>query len=373
MRLRRFSNITIASAASIFGTAGCGGHPSPGTASEPEYSIQVQAATQAGLPNCTSALNGTVGFVTSPAALYECQSDSWCKIACNASNAGETAYASGTSTLVACSGGNWSAIALPRGATGATGATGPMGATGATGTQGPAGVNGANGMTGATGATGASGASGPMGATGATGAAGAAGAIGATGPIGPAGMQGATGSQGPAGEDGDAGPVGATGPEGPTGPAGAAGATGATGAAGAGVQLGSAYIQAATAASPTLSPAETWLYYYPGSFTATSSGSCVLNAEITLLDEDTFTPTSSDFAYGDLEVEVAGTSHVIGDWSCFIADPSSEVAGGSSCSTQGSVGVTAGDTYDVGCAVQGSSAWVGSYIGCNLTWVCSAN
>jgi hypothetical protein len=107
-------------------SAGCGGGgPGSSTASstllptDGVYSIQLEAATQKGLPNCTSALNGTVGYVASPPSLFECSGNNWCQIGCTTGNAGDVAYGandtSGTKMLLACSGGTWAPVALPQG------------------------------------------------------------------------------------------------------------------------------------------------------------------------------------------------------------------------------------------------------------------
>ena len=138
----------------LVGSAGCGGDGSSGSAAltppaDGVYPIQFEAATHAGLPTCTNALSGTVGYVAPPAAgsgLFECELANWLALPCNVTNAGDVAYApngtSGTSTLLTCTAGTWTAVALPQGPQGATGATGPAGPMGP---QGPAGAPGAAG------------------------------------------------------------------------------------------------------------------------------------------------------------------------------------------------------------------------------------
>jgi hypothetical protein len=97
----------------------------------------------------------------------------------------------------------------PIGSQGPQGETGPQGATGPQGLQGLQGEQGPIGLTGATGPQGPIGPQGPQGPTGLT---------GATGPQGPIGLTGATGPQGPTGLTGSTGPQGLTGPQGPEGP-----------------------------------------------------------------------------------------------------------------------------------------------------------
>jgi len=106
------------------------------------YAVELQAATPANLPKCTSALAGTTAFAASPASLWSCLGNSWVQIPCTTILSGAVAYASATKTLWACVSGTWTQIALPaEGAPGPPGATGPQGPTGATG------ADGANGAT----------------------------------------------------------------------------------------------------------------------------------------------------------------------------------------------------------------------------------
>jgi Collagen triple helix repeat (20 copies) len=191
MKRRTFVGVTAAIGAGLLGTAGCGSQPEASRPSadlpspvDGAYAVKIEANSPAGLPKCTSALAGTVAYVSAPAGLYACSGGSWCAITCNAASAGDVAYASSTQTLVACVSSSWTQIALPQGPQGPKGAAGAAGVTGATG---PA---GATGTTGPQGATGASGATGPQGPTGAQGAAGTNGTNGTNGANGTSGTNG---------------------------------------------------------------------------------------------------------------------------------------------------------------------------------------
>jgi collagen type VII alpha len=210
MKLRAFAGVAAASGISLVGSVGCGDHGSTPSSSanlpspvNGVYSLQIEAATPSALPKCTSALAGTVAYVSSPASLWACSGGNWCEINCTNSSAGDVAYASSSQTLVACVSNSWTPVALPQGPKGAQGDAGPPGP------QGP---------------------EGDAGATGATGPQGAAGAQGLQGISGEAGTNGAAGAQGPQGPQGEAGATGATGPQGPQGDAGATGAQGDAGA-----------------------------------------------------------------------------------------------------------------------------------------------
>src|SRR5262249_33233562 len=121
---------------------GCGGAPADGTgAPEPtngSYSVAIVATAPYALPKCTSALAGTVAYVTSPSSLWTWPGGIWFEIRCTLLNAGAVAFASSTQTLVACASGAWSQVVLPQGPAGAPGAPGP---------QGPAGQQGDAGQT----------------------------------------------------------------------------------------------------------------------------------------------------------------------------------------------------------------------------------
>ncbi len=220
MKLAAFAGLTswcmIAAAASAgCGDAASGSQTVPSsalpTAVNGVYSVKIQAVTQPSLPKCTSALAGTVAYVSSPASLWACAGGNWCQINCTTSSAGDVAYATSTQALVACVSNAWRPVELPKGPQGDAGPPGPQGpqgeagATGATGPQGPSGAQGAQGVQGQPGAPGAQGPQGAQGNNGATGPAGPTGANGAQGlpgPTGPAGTPGATGPQGPQGDAG---------------------------------------------------------------------------------------------------------------------------------------------------------------------------
>src|SRR5580704_6877710 len=154
MRLVTVAGIAAASGMALVGSAGCGGQDPTSTPSTAlpapvngVYSVQIQANTPSALPKCTSALAGTVAYVSSPASLWACSGGNWCQINCSTSSAGDVAYASSTQTLVACVSNAWTPVALPQGP------KGPQGDAGPPGPQGPQGDAGARGATGPQGAT----------------------------------------------------------------------------------------------------------------------------------------------------------------------------------------------------------------------------
>ena len=103
----------------------------------------------------------------------------------------------------------------PQGVQGETGSQGPVGPQGPQGDQGPIGPQGLQGLQGPQGEKGEKGDTGPQGLQGEQGP---TGLTGATGPQGPIGLTGATGPQGPTGLTGSTGPQGLTGSQGPEGP-----------------------------------------------------------------------------------------------------------------------------------------------------------
>jgi hypothetical protein len=186
--------IVLAAVASLVSACTNQASPIEGPSAAPTsdvYTVTVVASTFSSLPKCTSALYGTTAYVQSPIGLYSCQAGAWLPIPCLTIGAGAVAYASGSQTLLACVSGQWTQVALPKGATGDAGQPGPKGATGATGATG---ANGATGATGPQGATGATGSPGPAGPTGPKGDTGDAGQPGPSGP-GPTGATGAPGWQ----------------------------------------------------------------------------------------------------------------------------------------------------------------------------------
>ena len=87
MRLVTFAGIAAASGLALAGSAGCGDQnqgSAPSTALPAPvngvYSVQIQANTPSALPKCTSALGGTVAYVSSPASLWACSGGNWCQI-----------------------------------------------------------------------------------------------------------------------------------------------------------------------------------------------------------------------------------------------------------------------------------------------------
>jgi Collagen triple helix repeat (20 copies) len=202
MKIRTLVEIAATSGIALVGMAGCGdGQPSPPIGRVPSpvngvYSLEVQATTSSGLPKCTSALSGTVAYVSSPADLWACSGGSWCEIKCASSSAGDVAYASSSQTLVACVSNAWTPVPLPLGPKGPQGDAGPPGPQGPQGVPGATGPAGAQGPQGLPGVDGAPGAQGPQGNTGATGA------VGPQGPPGPQGAQGVPGEAGAPGQPG---------------------------------------------------------------------------------------------------------------------------------------------------------------------------
>jgi Collagen triple helix repeat (20 copies) len=182
--MRRQIVVLTAFASGLVGAVGCDSSGSP--SEQPVngvYAVALMASTTAGLPKCTSALSGSVAYVTSSSTLWACSSGNWCQIMCASSEAGDVAYASSTQTLLACVGSKWTQVVLPAGPQGARGSTGPAGPKGDAGAVGPAGPQGAQGS------------AGPQGAAGPTGPAGLRGDAGVPGPAGPQGPAGAAGAE----------------------------------------------------------------------------------------------------------------------------------------------------------------------------------
>jgi hypothetical protein len=199
MKLSAFAGLIGGCGTALVASAGCGGADagSPSSTGLPApingvYSLQIETATPSALPKCTSALAGTVAYVSSPSSLWACSRGNWCQISCTTSSAGDVAYASSTQTLVACVSSAWTPVALPKGPQGDAGPPGPPGPTGKQGSQGASGPQGIPGQTGATGATGPIGPEGPTGANGTNGTNGMNGLNGTNGATGP---QGAPGSE----------------------------------------------------------------------------------------------------------------------------------------------------------------------------------
>jgi len=120
------------------------------------FEVALTAATPAGLPQCTKALQGTTAATESPAGIWTCQG-TWVSIPCTNGLGGAVAYASATKSLWACTAGQWVNVVLPAGPQGQTGTKGDTGAPGKDGKAGatsivaqtvePAGVNCSNGGT----------------------------------------------------------------------------------------------------------------------------------------------------------------------------------------------------------------------------------
>ena len=105
--------------------------PTPG--SVVVYDVSLKAQTPAELP--PSCVSGTTAAVVSPPSLWSCIARKWIEIPCSTLVGGAVAYASATNTLLACSAGQWTVIALPD-----AGPPGEPGAPGAPGSQGDAGA-----------------------------------------------------------------------------------------------------------------------------------------------------------------------------------------------------------------------------------------
>jgi YVTN family beta-propeller protein len=188
MKLGAFVGIAAITAMALVGGVGCG-QQSPGpsassgipTPANDVYSVVLTANTPSALPKCTSAIAGSVAFVSSPASLWACDGSGWGRIECDGDEAGKVAYASSTQQLWACVPGGWTQVALPQGPKGPQGDAGPPGPQGPQGPQGDAGAIGATGPQGSMGAQGPQGIAGEGGATGAQGATGPAGADGGNG------------------------------------------------------------------------------------------------------------------------------------------------------------------------------------------------
>ncbi len=152
MHARVLTAVTLLGFTMVGTGCGQGGSPRQSDTNAPDvYSIGLTVGAMTALPSCTSALSGTVAFVSSPPTLLVCSDRRWHQIACADRNAGAVAYASRTQVLLACVSDTWTQIAIPPGASGPQGPAGPAGA------RGPAGDAGPQGPTGATGAQGPAG------------------------------------------------------------------------------------------------------------------------------------------------------------------------------------------------------------------------
>lgn len=121
-----------------------------------EYAVAIDAIRVSDLPRCTTASNGTVAHVDTPASsLWSCGFGRWREIPCTLGTSGDVAYSSVTPALWACVKREWTRVSLP-GTPGPSGPTGPTGATGPTGPTGPRGPAGPTGPVGPSGATGLS-------------------------------------------------------------------------------------------------------------------------------------------------------------------------------------------------------------------------
>lgn len=81
-------------------------------------------ATQAQLPRCGDALNGTTAYVQEGALLFSCSRGSWARETCTLARAGEVAFITGEQFLLACSARTWVRVELPSGPAGAPGPAG---------------------------------------------------------------------------------------------------------------------------------------------------------------------------------------------------------------------------------------------------------
>jgi hypothetical protein len=170
MKIDILAGLVVAGGGMIVASGGCSSQesPQPSTSARGAYEVMILANAPSGLPRCTSSLQGTVAFVSSPPSLWDCVVGTWIQIGCTVLNAGSLAYVSSTKTLLVCTASTWTPVTLP---------PGPQGDAGPPGQQGPAGPQGPAGL------------------------------MGATGPQGPQGPQGAVGPVGPHGPQGDAGAV----------------------------------------------------------------------------------------------------------------------------------------------------------------------
>ena len=311
-QLGTFARIT-ASGISLIVSVGCG-DASPRSRPEPQagvaYPITIQAATHAGLPTCTSALAGTIGYVPPPAAgsgLFECTGSNWIAVQCNTQNAGALAYGpsgtTGTPVLLNCSAGAWQNVTLPQGP---QGPTGPQGAQGPTGSQGP---------------------------------------------------QGSTGPQGP---------------QGPTGPQGAMGATGATGAAGSSAQVGETTTGSVILTGDGKS--DQFVNFGTQSLTVQSTGTCLITANAfvsgiptTSLEELSVVVNIGGSGPQCVDSPPCSFNPFSNELGCVFPPPEGEA---SSCSDTASLAVTAGQTIQAGCLVT-TSGVTGGVVDCAMSWVCT--
>src|SRR5580704_15373856 len=97
--MRRLSLVSGA----VFGSAlatltGCGQAASVSSTSPvplPDggvYDVSFETSTPSSLPKCTSALAGTVAYVSSSSTLWSCSGGTWCQVGCSSSGAGDVAY-----------------------------------------------------------------------------------------------------------------------------------------------------------------------------------------------------------------------------------------------------------------------------------------
>ena len=129
----RFLRLTIVLAAATFG---CSAPDRRAAADTPQvFEVALTAATPAGLPACTKALQGTTAATESPAGIWTCQG-TWVAIPCTNGLGGAVAYASATKSLWACTAGQWVNVVLPGGPQGQPGEKGAMGAPGKDGKAG---------------------------------------------------------------------------------------------------------------------------------------------------------------------------------------------------------------------------------------------
>ena len=126
--------------------SGCSSDTRTSDPNDDVYSVALSVPSQSGLPKCSTTISGTVAAVAKPPGLFSCQSSLWLPLPCTNLLAGAVAYSSTSKELWACASGQWTAVALPTGATGPAGSQGPVGPQGpmgapGNGAPGPAGEN----------------------------------------------------------------------------------------------------------------------------------------------------------------------------------------------------------------------------------------